>query len=119
MIQKETQLNVGDTSSVWIVNTFHVYRGFRHRIARFGDFIKVSIRTVKPSSNLKKGKKKKAVFVRSMFGKLKKDGSFAKFNNNVCILLKKRMAPFGKEIEGPIFYGLKKKKFVASFPGRA
>ena len=29
------------------------------------------------------------------------------------------MAPFGKEIEGPIFYGLKKKKFVASFPGRA
>lgn len=101
-----------------MVKTFHIYRGFKHRLGLFGDFIKVSTRSVKPSSSLKKGKKKKAIFVRSVFFKLKKDGSFTKFNNNVCVLLKKRTAPLGREIEGPIFYGLKKKKFVSSFPGR-
>ena len=118
MIQKETQLNVCYTCLVWVVNTFHIYRGFRHRIGKFGDYIKVSIRNVKPESSLKKGKKRKAIIVRHVFGSLKKDGSFSKFNNNVCVLLKKRTSPIGKEIEGPIFYGFKKKKFVASFAGR-
>nr|NP_039495.1 unnamed protein product [Paramecium aurelia]P15767.1 RecName: Full=Large ribosomal subunit protein uL14m; AltName: Full=60S ribosomal protein L14, mitochondrial [Paramecium tetraurelia]CAA34032.1 unnamed protein product [Paramecium aurelia] len=118
MIQKETQLNVCDTSSVWVVNTFHIYRGFRHRIGRLGDYIKVSIRSTKPECTIKRGKKKKAIIVRHAFGRLKRDGSFSKFSSNVCVLLKKRTAPLGREIKGPIFYGVKKKKFVASFPGR-
>ena len=33
------------------------------------------------------------------------------------VLLKKRMTPRGKELLGPITYGLKRRKFVSSFGG--
>lgn len=118
MIQKQSQLNVADTCTVWTVNTFQVYRGFQHKTASFGDFIKISTRRVKPDSLIKKGKKSKAIFIRSCYKKKKVEGSYIVLKFNDCVLLKKRLTPRGKEIEGPIHYGLKRKKFVASFSDR-
>lgn len=117
MIQKGTQLNVADKCHIWTVNLFHIYRGFRHKQAKFGDFLRVSIRRTKATSWLKKGKKTKAIFVRSVFKRKKIDGSYVKLKNNVAVLLKKRLNSRGKEIEGPVFFGLKRKKFVSSFAG--
>lgn len=117
MIQKSTILNVSDSCGVWTVNTFHIYRGFKHKTGLLGNYIKISVRSLKPKAWLKKGKKSKAIFINSKFKNIKKDGSFSLLENNNCVLLKKRVSPRGKEIFGPIFYRIKKKKFRASFAG--
>jgi len=115
MIQKGSQIGTIDKCNVWIINTFHIYRGFRHKVAKFGSFLRVSIRKTRPKAWIKKGKKSKAIFLRSCFKKIKKDGSYIKFKTNNAVLLKKRLTPRGRELEGPIFYGLKRKKFNSSF----
>lgn len=118
MIQKGTQLIITDKSGVRTVNVFHIYQGFKHLQAKPGQFLYVSIRHIKPSCTLKKGKKSKAFFVRSKFKYLKKDGSYIRAFFNAGILLKKRMNVRGKELKGPIFYGVKRKRFITSFVAR-
>lgn len=115
MIQKGSQILVADTCTVWTVNVFHIYRGFKHKKASFGDFLKTSVRKLKPKSLIKKGKKFKSILIRHTYIKKKLDGSFILLKNNHCVLLKKRLASKGKEIEGPIYYGLFRKKFTSSF----
>nr|YP_010183550.1 50S ribosomal protein L14 [Paramecium gigas]QVG61499.1 50S ribosomal protein L14 [Paramecium gigas] len=117
MIQKSSILNVADSCGVWTVNTFHIYRGFRHKLGKFGDFLKVSVRHTKPAAWLKKGKKSKAILVRTSFKHLRRDGSYIKTLLNSCVLLKKRVSPRGKEIEGFLFYGMRRKKLRSSFAG--
>lgn len=123
MIQKGTKLNVIDSCGVVIVKTFHIYKGFKHRIGGVGDFIKCSVRQVKSIKKRKmknplvKGKKSIGIIIRTKFKSLRKDGSYVKTFSNDVVLLKKRMTPRGKELTGPITYGVKRRKFVASFIG--
>lgn len=117
MIQKSSQLIVCDTCTVWTVNVFHIYKGFQNKFGKFGDFFKISVRKIKPKSLIKKGKKYKSILIQHSFKKIKKDGSFLILKNNGCVLLKKRLTPVGKEIEGPVYFGLKRKKFSSSFSG--
>jgi large subunit ribosomal protein L14 len=117
MLQKSSQAGVSDRCGVWEVNVFHVYKGFRHTHARTGSFVKVSIRRTRPNNWLKRGKKSKAVIIRTRFKVIKPDGSYVRFSSNAVVLLKKRMTPRGKELVGPITYGLRRRKFVSSFGG--
>jgi ribosomal protein L14 len=117
MVQKESRLNVADNCGVWSVGVFHIYRGFRHKIATTNDFVRVSLKKTKPANWLRRGKKSRAFIVRVCYKKLRKDSSYIKLLSNDCLLLKKRMTPRGREILGPITYGIRKKKVLASFIG--
>lgn len=117
MIQKESRLSVADNCGVWSVGVFHIYKGFRHKIGYVNDFVKVSLKKTRPSNWLRKGKKSRAFIVRTAFRNLRKDGSYVKLAGNDCILLKKRMTPRGREVLGPITYGIRKRKVLASFIG--
>lgn len=117
MLQKSSHTLVSDRCGVWEVQVFHVYKGSWHRAARAGNFVKISIRRTKPNNWLKKGKKSKAIVVRTRFKTIKADGSYLRFSTNSVVLLKKRMTPRGKELLGPITYGFRRKKFVSSFGG--
>lgn len=117
MLQKSSHVNVSDKCGVWSAQVFHVYRGSRHRFALTGDFVKVSIRRTRPNNWLRKGKKSKALVIRTRFKSTRVDGSYVCTWENNVILLKKRMTPRGKELLGPITYGLKRRKFVSSFGG--
>ncbi len=117
MVQKESRITVADNCGVWSVGVFHIYRGFRHKIAHVGDFVRVSLKKTRPNNWLKRGKKVRAFLVRTVFFSLRKDGSYIKLAQNDCLLLKKRMTPRGREISGPITYGIRKKKVLASFIG--
>lgn len=99
------------------MGVFHVYRGFRHKIAGRGDFVRVSLKKTRPSNWLKRGKKTRAFIVRVSFRSLRKDSSYIRLLTNDCLLLKKRMTPRGREISGPVLYGIRKKKVLASFIG--
>lgn len=117
MLQKSSYVNVSDRCGVWEAKIFHIYRGFLHKAARVGDFVKISIRRTRPNNWLKKGKKSKSIVIRTRFRVMKRDGSYLRLWENAIVLLKKRMTPRGKELEGPIVYGLRRRKFVASFSG--
>lgn len=117
MIQKTSILIPSDKCGVFTVNTFHLYRGFLRKSSGFGEFIKVSIRKIKPENKLKKKAKRKAIIVRTLGGISFHDGSFIRFNYNSAVILKKRLTPEGKEIFGPILRNLRKKKFRSTFPG--
>lgn len=117
MIQKGTILVPADKCGVLTVNTFHTYKGSFRRVSYFGDYIKVSVRKVKPENILGKKMKRKALVVRTKKEVCVCDGTTIVFNYNSAVLLKKRLTPEGKEIFGPILRNFKKKKFLSSFSG--
>ena len=117
MLQKSSYVNVSDRCGVWTVKIFCIYKGSKHRFAKVGSFVKISVRKVKPDNWFKKGKKSKAFVIMTKFKNVKADGSFINLKKNFVVLLKKRMTPRGKELFGPITYGTHRKKFVSSFRG--
>jgi len=117
MIQKTSILVPSDKCGVLTVNTFHLYKGFSRKYSHFGDYIKVSVRKIKPENPLTKKSKRKAIIVRTCKGTNLVDGSYCRFDFNSVVLLKKRLTPEGKEIFGPIVRSFKKKKFLSSFSG--
>ena len=115
MIQKSSILIPADKCGVLSVNTFHLYKGFSRKYSKFGDFIKVSVRKIKPDNFLVKKSKRKAIIVRTKKDLSICDGTMIRFNYNSAVILKKRLTPEGKEIFGPIVRNLKKKNFISSF----
>ena len=117
MVQKGSILIPADKCGVWTVNTFHLYKGFNRKCSKFGDYIKISIRSTKPANWLAKKSKRKALIIRTIKENFINDGSFLSFSNNNVIILKKRLTPEGSEIYGPILRTFKKRKFINSFSG--
>ena len=117
MVQKKSILVPSDKCGVLTVNTFHLYNGFKRRFSKFGEYVKVSIRKIKPDNVLVKKSKRKAIIIRLKKELFIVDGSLVRFDYNSVILLKKRLTPEGKEIFGPIVRNFKKKKFLSSFSG--
>lgn len=116
MVQKSSILTPIDKSGAISVNLFHIYGG-RKKEASVGNFIKVSIRETLFDSRAKKKKKYVSIFIRSRYKYTKMDGSTIWSDGNFTVLLKKRLTPLGKEINGPIYKNIRRKKFLASFPG--
>lgn len=58
-----------------------------------------------------------SILILSKFPSIKKDKTFIKIHMNKCVLLKKRLQPYGKEIEGPVDKNVARKKFIYSFSG--
>lgn len=116
MIQKTTILVPADKCGVLTVNTFHLYKGFSRKVSHFGDFIKISVRKIKPENPITKKTKRKAIIIRTTKLTQVVDGTGIRFDYNSVVLLKKRLTPEGKEIFGPIIRSFKKKKFLSSFP---
>ena len=115
MIQKSTILVPADKCGVLTVNTFHLYKGFYRKVSYFGEYIRVSIRKVKPENVLTKKSKRKAIIVRTRKTLTVADGTCVRFAYNSAVLLKKRLTPEGKEIFGPIVRNFKKKNFYHHF----
>jgi len=115
MIQKGSILSTGDNSGVLKTRVFHVYKGSKGRIGFVGDFFKVSAREVLPENPIPKKSKHKAIVIRTKYKNTRKDGSFVLFDNNVLILLKKRLSPKSTLLRGPITKNIRRKKFLSSF----
>ena len=65
MIQTESRLTVADNSGAKEALCIHVLGGTGRRYATVGDIIVVSVKSVVPSSDVKKGTVSKAVIVRT------------------------------------------------------
>ena len=79
-----------------------VLGGTRKRYASVGDVIVVAIKSVIPSSDVKKGAVSKAIIVRTKKEIRRQDGSYIRFDDNACVLLNAGGDIRGSRIFGPV-----------------
>ena len=80
----------------------HVLGGTGRRYATVGDVIVVTVKSVIPGSDLKKGTVSKAVVVRTKKEIRRPDGSYIRFDDNACVLLNPSGELRGTRIFGPV-----------------
>ena len=102
MIQQESRLKAADNSRAREVLCIRVLGGTRRRYASVGDIIVVSVKSVVPSSDVKKGAVSKALIVRTKKEIRRADGSYIRFSDNACVLLSASGDLRGTRIFGPV-----------------
>ena len=112
MVQQETRLKVADNSGARELLVIRVLGGSKVKTANIGDIVVVTVKKATPNGNIKKGKVVKAVVVRSKFGVRRDDGSYIKFDDNACIIIKEDKTPVGTRVLGPVARELRDKGFT-------
>jgi large subunit ribosomal protein L14 len=102
MIQQESRLTVADNSGAKEALCIRVLGGTGKRYASLGDIIVVAVKSVVPSSDIKKGIVSKAVVVRTKKEVRRADGSYIRFDDNACVLLNNAGEIRGSRIFGPV-----------------
>ena len=102
MIQQESRLVVADNSGAKEALCIRVLGGTRRRYASVGDIIVVAVKSVIPSSDLKKGVVCKAIIIRTKKEVRRPDGSYIRFDDNACVLLNAAGEMRGSRIFGPV-----------------
>ena len=102
MIQQETRLKVADNSGAREVLTIKVLGGSGRKTANIGDVIVCTVKNATPGGVVKKGEVVKAVVVRTKSGVRRKDGSYIKFDENACVVIRDDKRPRGTRIFGPV-----------------
>ena len=102
MIQQESRLIVADNSGAKEALCIRVLGGTSKRYATLGDIIVVAVKSVIPSSDIKKGIVSKAVVVRTRKEVRRADGSYIRFDDNACVLLNNAGEIRGSRIFGPV-----------------
>src|SRR5574344_1588267 len=102
MIQAESRLTVCDNSGAKEALCIRVLGGTKRRYASVGDVIVVSVKSVIPSSDVKKGARSEALIVRTKKEIRRADGSYIRFDDNACVLLTGTNELRGSRIFGPV-----------------
>ncbi|MBF0847404.1 50S ribosomal protein L14, partial [Streptococcus danieliae] len=76
--------------------------GSGRKIANIGDVIVCSVKKATPGGVVKKGEVVKAVVVRTKTGARRNDGSYIKFDENACVIIRDDKSPRGTRIFGPV-----------------
>ena len=112
MIQQQSRLKVADNSGARELMVIRVLGGSKVRYGNIGDVVVASVKKAIPNSNVKKGKVVKAVIVRSVEGVRRKDGSYIRFDDNACVLIKDDKSPIGTRVLGPVARELRDKDYM-------
>ena len=112
MVQQQSRLKVADNSGARELMVIRVLGGSKRRYGNIGDVVVASVKKAIPNSNIKKGKVVKAVIVRSVEGVRRKDGSYIRFDDNACVLIKDDKSPIGTRVLGPVARELRDKDYM-------
>lgn len=112
MVQQESRLKVADNTGARELLVIRVLGGSTRKFGNIGDVVVGTVKKAIPNSNLKKGKVVKAVIVRSVQGVKRKDGSYIKFDDNACVIIKDDKSPVGTRVLGPVARELREKDFA-------
>lgn len=111
MIQQESRLKVADNCGARELLVIRVLGGSKVKTGNIGDIVVGTVKKATPNGNIKKGKVVKAVIVRSKFGVKRDDGSYIKFDDNACVIIKDDKSPIGTRVLGPVARELRDKEF--------
>jgi large subunit ribosomal protein L14 len=112
MIQLRTRLTVADNSGARRAQCIKVLGGTRRRYGRVGDIVVVSVKDAIPGAAVKKGDVAKAVVVRAVKERRRKDGSYIRFDDNAVVLIDDNKEPKGTRIFGPVARELREREFM-------
>ena len=112
MVMQETKLKVADNSGVRELLVIRVVGGSRVKSGNIGDIVVGTVKKAIPNSNVPKGKVVKAVIVRTVQGVRRADGSYIKFDDNACVLIREDKSPIGTRVLGPVARELREKDFM-------
>ena len=112
MVMQESRLKVADNTGAREVLVIRPLGGSKRKTANIGDIVVCTVKKAIPNGNLKKGKVVKAVIVRSKQGVRRADGSYIKFDENACVIIKDDKTPVGTRVLGPVARELREKDFM-------
>ncbi|WP_453992420.1 50S ribosomal protein L14 [Bacillus nitroreducens] len=112
MIQQETRLKVADNSGAREVLTIKVLGGSGRKTANIGDVIVCTVKQATPGGVVKKGDVVKAVVVRTKRGVRRNDGTYIRFDENACVIIRDDKSPRGTRIFGPVARELRDSNFM-------
>lgn len=112
MVQMQTSLDVADNSGARRVVMIQSIGGSTGVTASLGDRIKVTVKEAAPEGAAKKGKVYNAVVVRTRKEVRRKDGTYIRFDQNACVLIKPDDTPLGTRVFGPVARELREKNFM-------
>ena len=112
MVMQESRLKVADNSGAREILVIKVAGGSRVKSGNIGDIVVGTVKKAIPNSNIPKGKVVKAVIVRTVEGVRRADGSYIKFDDNACVLIREDKSPIGTRVLGPVARELRDGDFM-------
>ena len=112
MVMQESKLKVADNTGARELLVIRCLGGSHKKYDNIGDVVIGTVKKSIPNGNIKKGKVVKAVIVRSVEGIRRKDGSYIKFSDNACVLIKDDKSPIGTRVLGPVARELREKDYM-------
>ena len=112
MVQVESRLKVADNSGARELLVIRVMGGSKVKTGNIGDVVVGTVKNATPNGTVQKGKVVKAVVIRTTFGLRREDGSYIKFDDNACVLIRDDKSPIGTRIFGPVARELREKDFM-------
>ena len=112
MLQQESRMKVADNSGARELLVIRVLGGSHVKTGNIGDVVVGTVKNALPNSNMKKGKVVKAVIVRSRQGVRREDGSYIKFDDNACVIIRDDKSPIGTRVFGPVARELRDKDYM-------
>jgi len=112
MVMQETRLKVADNSGARELLVIRVVGGSKVKTGNIGDIVVGTVKKAIPNSNVAKGKVVKAVIVRTVEGVRRADGSYIKFDDNACVLIREDKSPIGTRVLGPVARELRENDFM-------
>ena len=112
MVAQESRLKVADNTGARELLVIKVLGGSRVRSGNIGDVIVGTVKKAIPNSGIPKGKVVKAVIVRTVQGLRRNDGSYIKFDDNACVIIRDDKTPVGTRVLGPVARELRDKEYT-------
>ena len=112
MLQQESRLKVTDNSGAKELLVIRVMGGSKRKFGNIGDTVVGTVKDATPNGTVGKGKVVTAVIVRSKQGLRRNDGSYIKFDDNACVIIRDDKSPVGTRIFGPVARELRDKDFM-------
>ena len=112
MVMQQSKLKVADNSGARELMVIRVLGGSKVRYGNIGDVVVGTVKKAIPNGTVKEGKVVKAVIARSVQGLRREDGSYIKFDDNACVLIKDDKSPIGTRVLGPVARELRDKEFT-------
>ena len=112
MLMQESRLKVADNTGARELLVIRVMGGSKVKTANIGDVVVGTVKKAIPNGTVKEGKVCKAVIVRSVQGVRRKDGSYIKFDDNACVIIRDDKTPVGTRVLGPVARELREKDYM-------
>lgn len=112
MISQESRLKVADNTGARDLLVIRVLGGSKVKTGNIGDIVVGTVKKATPNGSVKEGQVVKAVIVRTKSGLRRSDGSYIRFDDNACIIIKDDKSPVGTRVFGPVARELRDKDFM-------